>query len=380
MNVPFYRHQLTSTHAEAIVRVVGSPMLTSGAVGREVEGLLSKYFDVPHAMLVNSWTNGALACLLAMDLKPGDEVIVPAMTFIATANMVELIGGKAVFVDVDPDTLLISIDKVKAAITPRTKAVLPVHLYGQMVDIKALRAAVGPAIRIIEDCAHCFEGTLNGDRPGAHSDIAIFSFYATKNVTCGEGGAMITKDAALAEKLKVTRLHGMSAGAIDRFRSGTYNHWDMLQLGVKANLPDLLAALIPPQMPEIESKLAERERLAQRYEKALAGNNLIQLPKAVAGGKHARHLFVIAVPGTLRDPLMLALNGAGVGCTVNYRNVPTLTYFREKYGFTASSFPIAETWGAGTISLPLFPGLTDAEQDHVIATLKRELERLAASH
>lgn len=379
MNVPFYRHQLTAAHAEAIARVVASPMLTSGAIGREVEGLLCNYFNVPYALLVNSWTNGALACLLAMDIKPGDEVIVPAMTFIATANMVELIGGKAVFVDVDPDTLLLTPAAVKAAVTPRTKAVMPVHLYGQMVDIKALRAAIGPGVRIIEDCAHCFEGTLNGDRPGAHSDIAIFSFYATKNVTTGEGGAMITKDAALAEKLKVTRLHGMSAGAIDRFRAGAYNHWDMLQLGVKANLPDLLAALIPPQMPEIEGKLAERERLARRYETAFAGNNLIRLPKAVSGSKHARHLFVIHVPPKLRDPLMLALNGAGVGCTVNYRNVPTLTYFREKYGFAPSSFPVAETWGAGTISLPLFPGLTDQEQDHVIATLRRELDRLSAS-
>src|SRR5258708_30609713 len=152
--------------------------------------------------------------------------MVPAQTFIATANVVELLGARAVFVDVHPDTLLLTPASVEKAVTSRTKAVIPVHLYGQMVDMAGLKSALlaRPDIAIIEDAAHCFEGELNGEKPGRHSTCAIFSFYATKNVTCGEGGALVTNDTALYERLLQTRMHGMSAGAIDRFKLGRYRH------------------------------------------------------------------------------------------------------------------------------------------------------------
>ena len=373
MKVPFYRHQLSGGDAQAIVSVLESPILTSGQVGRDVEARLASYFDVPFAFLVNSWTNGAAACLLAMDIGPGDEVIVPAMTFIASANVVELVGARPVFVDVDPETLMLTPEAVAAAVTPRTRAVMPVHLYGQMADVAGLRRAVGPAIRIIEDCAHSFEAIRDGARPGAHSDAALFSFYATKNVTCGEGGALVTRDPALAEAFKVTRLHGMSAGAIDRYRGSVYNHWDMLRLGMKANLPDLLAALLPAQLDVVEDKRLQRVRLADRYLAAFANNPAIRLQARVPGAVHAWHLFAICVAPDLRDPLMLALNAAGIGCAVNFRSVPTMTYYREKYGYRASDFPVSELWGSGVISLPMFPGLSDAEQDYVIAVVLREL-------
>jgi len=376
MQVPFYKHQLRGGDAAAIASVLESPMLTSGNVGRAVEAELAAYFGVPHAFLTNSWTNGALATLLALDLAPGDEVIVPAMTFIATANVVELLGERAVFADVDPDTLLMTPQSAAAVRTSKTRALIPVHLYGQMVDVAALRAEFGPKIKIIEDCAHCFEGTLGDHRPGTGSDAAIFSFYATKNITCGEGGAVITNDDGLAEKLKATRLHGMSAGAADRFKSGAYNHWDMLRLGVKANLPDLLAALLPDQIKAAAAKLEQREMLATRYGDAFGDDPRIRLQRPIANATHARHLFPICVAPEIRDRLIQALNAEGVGCTVNYRSVPMLSYYATTYGHRPDQHPVSELWGQGTLSLPLYPTLAHKAQDHVIETLFQALDAL----
>ena len=187
MQVPFYRHSLAPENSKYVAQVLETPFLTSGPIGKEVEAQLSEYFGVKHSKLVNSWTNGAVATLLALDIGPGDEVIVPAMTFIATANVVELVGAKPVFIDCDPDTLLVTPELIKAAITKNTKAVIPVHMYGQMCDIKAIKEILpkDQKISIIEDCAHTFEAKFNGDRPGKYSDVSVFSFYATKNVTCG---------------------------------------------------------------------------------------------------------------------------------------------------------------------------------------------------
>lgn len=374
MIVPFYRHGLSSADAEAVGRVLDTPFLTSGQVGKAVEEQLTRFFGVPHALLVNSWTNGAVATLLALDIGPGDEVIVPAMTFIASANVVELVGAKPVFVDVSPDTLMPTPQQFAAAVTKATRAIIPVHLYGQMGDVAALRAALGKRtdIAIIEDCAHCFEGRLRGEGPGLHSDAAIFSFYATKNVTCGEGGAIVTRRADLAERLVQTRLHGMTAGAVDRFKQGGYRHWDMARLGTKANLPDLLAALLPRQIETIRERLPVRQALARRYEEAFAGTRL-RLQRQHPDADNARHLFTIHVPGSVRDAAIRVLNENGVNVTVNYRSVPTVAFYRQKYGYDERSFPVSQAWGDGTISLPFFPGMTEAEQAHVISVVKERV-------
>jgi UDP-4-amino-4-deoxy-L-arabinose-oxoglutarate aminotransferase len=372
--VDFYRHSLSADDAGAVAAVLQTPILTSGSVGKAVEAQLCDFFGAGFAGLVNSWTNGAVAALLALDIGPGDEVIVPAMTFIASSNVVELVGAKPVFVDVEPDTLLMSLPAMTAAVTARTRAVIPVHLYGQMVDMRALKAALAgrPDIAVIEDCAHCFEGTFDGEPPGRHSDIAIFSFYATKNVTCGEGGAFITNSEELYRTMLQTRLHGMSAGAADRYSRGGYRHWDMARLGVKANLPDLLAALLPKQIKTIREQLGDRTAMANRYEEALADTPI----RTVRVGKRAAsawHLFPIHVTPSQRDEAIAALNENGIGVTVNYRSVPTLSYYAEKYGYRPDSFPTSYAWGEGTISLPLFPGLTRDDQDYVIAVLKDKI-------
>ena len=326
---------------------------------------------------MNSWTNGAVATLLALDIGPGDEVIVPAMTFIATANVVELVGAKPVFIDCDPDTLLITPELVKAAITKNTKAVIPVHMYGQMCDIKAIREILPKdhKISIVEDCAHTFEAKFNGDRPGKYSDASIFSFYATKNVTCGEGGAIITNDSSLFERIQQSILHGMSAGAADRFKEGQYKHWGMEHLGTKANLPDLLACFLPEQIKTIDQRLALREEIAQRYEKAFLSTK-IRVPKVLKGVVHARHLFPIHVGPEIRDKALLVLGEANIGATVNYRSVPTMNYYTRKNQFSGDEYPSSLKWGNGTISIPLFPGITTQEQDYVIDVLVTKIDKM----
>jgi UDP-4-amino-4-deoxy-L-arabinose-oxoglutarate aminotransferase len=377
MQVPFYRHSLAPENSKYVAKVLETPFLTSGPIGKEVEAQLSEYFGVKHAKLVNSWTNGAVATLLALDIGPGDEVIVPAMTFIATANVVELVGAKPVFVDCDPDTLLITPELIKAAITNNTKAVIPVHMYGQMCDIKAIKEILpkDQKISIIEDCAHTFEAKFNGERPGKYSDAAIFSFYATKNVTCGEGGAIITNDPHLFERIIQAILHGMSAGAADRFKSGQYKHWGMDYLGTKANLPDLLACFLPDQIRTVEERLEVREFLAAKYENTLKSSK-IKLPKINPKVVHSRHLFPIFVGKSARDESLMALGNSNIGATVNYRSVTSMNYYKSKYGFLGTEFPSSLNWGEGTLSIPLFPGMTDSEQEYVIEVLLNKVQPL----
>ena len=377
MNVPFYRHSLTPNNSKYVEAVLKTPFLTSGPTGKEVESQLCEYFNVSHAKLVNSWTNGAVATLLAMDIGPGDEVIVPAMTFVATANVVELVGAKPVFIDCDPNTLLITPELVKAAITEKTKAVIPVHIYGQMCDVKAIKniIPIGQKILIIEDCAHSFEAKYNDERPGKYSDAAIFSFYATKNVTCGEGGAIITNDANLFERITQAILHGMSAGAAERFKTGQYKHWGMEHLGTKANLPDLLACFLPDQIKTIDERLYVREAIALKYENSLQESRIV-IPTIKKKITHSRHLFPIHVGLKIRDQALALLGEMQIGATVNYRAVPTLVYYFKKYELDRNDYPNSISWGEGTISIPLFPGMTEKEQEYVVEVLVNKIDKL----
>ena len=374
MNVPFYRHSLTPDNSKYVEAVLKTPFLTSGPIGKEVESQLCEYFNVSHAKLVNSWTNGAVATLLAMDIGPGDEVIVPAMTFVATANVVELVGAKPVFIDCDPDTLLITPELVKSAITEKTKAVIPVHMYGQMCDVAAIKAILPNEqnISIIEDCAHSFEAKYNDERPGKYSNAAIFSFYATKNITCGEGGAIITNDSNLFDRITQSILHGMSASAADRFKTGQYKHWEMEHLGTKANLPDLLASLLPNQINSIDSKLNDRHQLALKYEQAFGATKL-RLPKNLAQATHSRHLFALGVSASYRDQVLSKLAEFNIGATVNYRSITSLKYYQNKYKLDAKDFVNSVNWGGSTISIPLFVGLTESEQEYIIKVMVQEI-------
>lgn len=372
MDVPFYRHPLLKSDISDIENIIDGLFIGTGPVARGVEKQIAEYFDIPYALLTNSWTNAGLAALLAVGLEQGDEVILPAMTFIASSNIVELVGAKPVFVDVDPDTLLLNVDDACAAVTDKTKMIIPVHLYGQMCNIKGLRQTLNDMDRedilIFEDCAHSFEAKRDGYRPGTYSDLAAFSFYATKNIACGEGGAVITKHKHLYDALMKTRTHGMSAIALNRYEDGQYKHWDMDCIGCKGNMPDLLAAYLPRQIENIDAVLPKRHAVANRYRDAFDGGPL-HLQKQLKNCISAEHLFVIHVPPKIRDEAIYRLNKAGIALTVNYRSVPTRTYYKEKYGYTAKDFPISENWGEGCLSLPLYPTLPKEEQDHVIKSV-----------
>jgi UDP-4-amino-4-deoxy-L-arabinose-oxoglutarate aminotransferase len=243
-------------------------------------------------------------------------------------------------------------------------------MYGQMCDIKAIKEILpkDQKISIIEDCAHTFEAKFNGDRPGKYSDVSIFSFYATKNVTCGEGGAIITNDSILFERITQSILHGMSAGAADRFKDGQYKHWEMEHLGTKANLPDLLACFLPDQIRDIDNKLPLREQLAKNYINVLDPHKF-RIPKVSPNVLHSLHLFPIGVGKVNRDKVLSVFSEKKIGVTVNYRSVSRMSYYQRKYNLSEKDFPNSTLWGEETISLPLFLGLTETEQNYVIDVL-----------
>ena len=389
MAVEFYRHAIREEDVEACARVLRGTFLTTGPVCREVEKALASFLGVPHVLATSSCTAALEVGLRALGVGEGDEVVVPALTFVATATAVLHAGARPVFADVDPATGNLTPAGVLRAFTPRTRAVIPVHLYGQMADVEGIGAALRSApdrarpVAILEDAAHCVEGSLRGVRPGQASDGAAFSFYATKNLTCGEGGALAMRDPEAAERARRIRQHGMTASAAERYatppREG-HRHWDVLDLGVKANLPDVLAALLLGQIPRLAPQRARREEICARYDRAFDGVPLAKgwgRPAVLAEGVHARHLYTVWAPPGLRDAALEAFARRGIGVAVNWRALPRLTWFRTALGLAERDFPVACEIGARTLSLPLWPALSDAQADEVSAALVQVADELA---
>jgi dTDP-4-amino-4,6-dideoxygalactose transaminase len=371
MQVEFFRHSLNEDDIQAVAGVLRSTFLTSGPVGAAFEQKFSRYTGLTHTVALNSGTAALHLALLALGLGPGDEVIVPALTFIATATPVWHVGAQPVLVDVEPHTGLIDVAKVEAAITPRTRAIIPVHLYGALADMPALAAlARRHGLFLVEDCAHCIEGELDGIRPGQLGDIACFSFYATKNLTCGEGGALATHNPDLAKAALSLRLHGMSREAASRY-SGRFQHWDMTSLGWKYNLSDILAALLVGQLDRLEAQWQSRRHLCQLYDSRLDGIPGLDIPRRP--GKSACHLYTVWVPSDQRDHLLQELPKKGIGVSVNYRAMHILRYFREHLTYQPEQFPVALEIGRRTLSLPLYPALREDEVAYVAATLRELL-------
>ncbi|HYC64215.1 MAG TPA: DegT/DnrJ/EryC1/StrS family aminotransferase [Reyranellaceae bacterium] len=368
--VEFYRHDLGAPELEAIAGVLKGPILTTGDTVAEFEQKFAAYLGRKHALGVTSCTGAMHMALLALGIGSGDEVITTPMTFIATAAAILEAGARPVFVDVEPDTGNIDAAKVEAAVTKRTKAILPVHLYGLLCDMRALRAIADKhGLAIIEDAAHCVEGIRDGVRPGGLAEVACFSFYATKNLSCGEGGAMVTDDSELYEKLKMLRLHGMTKNANDRHREG-YQHWDMKILGWKYNMDNIQAAILLPQLERLDRKLVHRERLADRYTEQFGKLNWLQLPRLPEGTIHARHLFPVWLDAPLRDRMIKELHARGIGTVVNYRAIHLTSFLAEELGCKPGDFPVAESIGDRTISLPYYPTMPDAHVDLVCDALK----------
>ncbi|HAG51107.1 MAG: hypothetical protein A2X87_04505 [Deltaproteobacteria bacterium GWC2_42_51] len=373
MKVEFYKHNIGEEEIRKVVEVLHSIFLTTGQVVYEFEDKFSHYLGCQHTIGLTSCTAALHLALLAYDIGPGDEVITTPMSFIATANAILHVGAKPVFVDVEPETGNINAELIEAAITPCTKAIMPVHLYGQMCDMKRLKAIADEhRLKVIEDCAHCIEGERDDIRPGQLSDAACFSFYATKNITSGEGGAVSTNNSDVADKLRRLRLHGMTKGAEERY-GGKYQHWDMDILGWKYNMDNIQAALLLNQLERIEELMKRRQEICRRYEMALKNIDGLSFPRVLPNSKSARHLFTIWLDPNKRDSILWKLQENGVGVAVNFRSIHLMKYYKDTFGFEEGMFPAAERIGKSTISLPLYPKLTDHEVDFVIAKIKEAL-------
>ncbi|HEX7579329.1 MAG TPA: DegT/DnrJ/EryC1/StrS aminotransferase family protein, partial [Thermoanaerobaculia bacterium] len=291
MAVDFYRHSLGEEEKAAVAAVLDSLFLTTGQTVYDFEKAFEQFLGVPAVVATVHCTASLHLAMLAAGVGPGDEVITTPMTFLSSANAVVYAGGTPVFVDAEADTANIDAARVEAAITPRTKAIVAVDLYGLPADLVALRAiADRHALALVEDAAHCVEGRRNGYGPGQLADYGCFSFYATKNLTCGEGGAISVRDASKKPLLRQLGTHGMSKNAADRY-AGKYEHWDMDRLGWKYNMSNVVAALLTPQLPKLETRLVRREEICLRYEAAFREMPGVSFPVVSAGATSGRHLF-----------------------------------------------------------------------------------------
>lgn len=370
MKIEFYKHNIGEEEIKKVVEVLHSIFLTTGQVVYEFEDKFSHYLGCKHTIGVTSCTAALHLALLAYGIGPGDEVITTPISFIATANAILHVGANPVFVDVEPETGNINAELIEGAITKKTKAIIPVHLYGQLCDMKKLKEIANKHdLKIIEDCAHCIEGERDGVRPGQLSDAACFSFYATKNITSGEGGAISTNNSDIAEKVKRLRLHGMTKGAEERY-AGKYQHWDMDILGWKYNMDNIQAALLLNQLERIEERWKRREEICRRYEEAFKNIDGLNFPKVLPNSQSARHLFSIWVDPNMRDKVMWSLQEKGIGVAVNFRPIHLMRFYRERFGYKENDFPVAESIGSRTISLPMYPRLKHEEQEYIIDTVK----------
>ena len=366
---------------EEIAEVVDS--LRSGWIGtgpkvQRFEGMLADYLGVPQCRCVASCTAALILSLQVLGIGPGDEVLVPAMTFVASANAVEHAGATPVLVDSDPQTGLIDLDLAEAAITPRTRAIMPVHLAGRPVDmdrLSDLRDRHG--LFAIEDAAHALGAQWRGRMIGSFGNLTAFSFYVTKNLTTIEGGALVTEDPDVAAEVERLAMHGLSLGAWQRFSDKGFRHYEVVRPGFKFNMTDVQAALGLHQLPRLDEWIDRRAELWERYDQLLAGLPL-EVPAAPdPQTRHARHLYqVLVAPDSplTRDELLDALTARKIGTGVHYRGVHLHPFYRDKYGLTAEDFPVASSVSERTLSLPLSPKVTEADQDDVTSALSELLQ------
>jgi len=374
--VEFYRHSLSHDDKQELLSVVDSVFLTTGNVVKRFETAFATYMGSQYAVGVTSCTHALELALRSFGIGHGDEVITTPLSFVATANTIEYVGAKPVFVDVEASTGNIDATLIEQAITPRTRALMIVHLYGQMCDMKAIRKiADRHNLKVIEDSAHCVEGTRDGVKPGQVGDIACFSFYATKNLTSGEGGALVCNDEKLYDWLLQGRLHGMTKGAADRYH-GLYQHYDVPIVGMKCNMSNLQAALLVNQLGRLDDLLKQRAAIVERYEEAFSFLPTVTRHETLSGVHHAYHLYTIMVDQAVRDTFLHELQHQGVGVAVNFRPIHLMSYYRSTYDYKEGDFPVAERIGASTITLPLYPKLTDEEIAMVISAVKTAVKQV----
>jgi len=364
--IEFYKHSIGDEEIQHVTRVLRSLFITTGDEVTEFENRLASFLELPHTVAVTSCTGAMHLALLAAGLEEGDEVITTPLTFVGTANSIIMAGGVPVFVDVERSTGNIDPDAVESAVTGKTRGILPVHVYGQMADMDRLRnIADRHGLFIVEDAAHSLESKWNGKRSGHYGDFACFSFYATKNIASGEGGAVSTKTEESYELLKKLRLHGIDRSAVDRYTK-PFEQYDVTLFGWKYNMDNIHAAILLEQLKKIDRFRARRKEIYERYRTAFSEVEEIELHEIKEKAEHAYHLFTILVDESRRNRIMLELHKRGIALSINFHPVHLFTYYRERFGYREGMFPAAEEIGVRTISLPLYPRLEDDEVDYII--------------
>ena len=376
--LPFHRPSFGPEEEAEVIAALRSGWVTMGPRTHRLEAAFRELLDTPYAVAVNSCTAALHLGLIGLGIGPGDEVVTTPLSFASTANVLVHLGAVPVFADVEPDILTLAPDAAAALITPRTKAIMPVHLHGHPCDMDGLKElADSHGLPIIEDAAHAIEATFRGRRMGADSTAAAFSFYATKNITTGEGGMLITRRKDLAEQAEILRLHGISRDAWKRYGAEGFRHWDILLPGYKYNMSDILAAIGLAQLPKLEKFWVERRRLFHAYDAALAELPEIIRPAVRPDVRSAYHLYNIRVKVEqlrwTRDQVMAAIQAENVGLGVHFRAIHLHPYYRDQFGFRRGLCPVAEAASDRLFSLPLYPGLTDGDIRDVVAALAKVL-------
>ncbi|MBY4952237.1 UDP-4-amino-4-deoxy-L-arabinose aminotransferase [Pantoea sp. DY-17] len=370
--LPFSRPSLGEEELAAVKSVFESGWITTGPKNAELEEAFCQLTGNQHAIAVSSATAGMHVTLLALGIQPGDEVITPSLTWVSTINIITLLGATPVMIDIDRDTLMVTPELIEAAITPRTRAIIPVHYAGAPADIDAIRA-IGErhGIPVIEDAAHA-AGCYYKEKHVGQQGTAIFSYHAIKNMTCAEGGLIVTDDAALADRMRSLKFHGLGVDAYERHTHGRKPQAEVIMPGFKYNLPDISAAIALVQLKKLPAINQRRAAIAQRYLTELANTPFLPLAQPEWPHQHAWHLFIIRVDeaqcGISRDALMETLKAQDIGTGLHFRAAHTHKYYRERY--PQLSLPHTE-WNSDRIcSIPLFPDMRDEDVTRVISALR----------
>ena len=372
--IPFYVPCTDGREIAEVTEAIRSGWLTTGPKVARFEERLGRAVHARHAVAVNSCTAALHLALAASGVSRGDEVITSPYTFAATGEAILYLGARPIFVDIDPRTLNIDPLGVRRSVTRRTKVVLPVHIAGLPCDMDAITAiARKKKLKIVEDAAHALGAIFEGRPVGSIGDITCFSFYATKNLTTGEGGMATTGDAEVARRLRTLSLHGLTHDAWKRYtRSGSWRY-DVVELGYKYNMTDVAAGLGLAQLRKFGAMQRARVRLAHRYTRHLEREEAFDLPVEIEGSRHAWHLYILRLrPGALRisrDRMIEALRERGIGTSVHFLPLHLHSFYRRTLGHRPGDFPVTERESARAISLPLHPGLADRSQDRVIEAL-----------
>lgn len=384
--LPFALPEIGEDEIAEVVDTLRSGWVTTGPKARRFEQDFAAFLggEQVHCIAVNSATAGLHLALEAAGVGPGDEVITTTWTFTATAEVVRYLGADVKLVDHDPATLNIDPAAIEAAIGPRTKALLPVHYGGLAADMPAiLDIAHRHGLKVVEDAAHALPTTCGGALVGTlGSDATVFSFYANKTITTGEGGMLVTRDAELAKRARVMRLHGMSRDAFDRFTAKVPSwYYEIVAPGFKYNLTDIAAALGIHQLKRAHAFQQRRAAIAARYEELLAGLPLLLPPKPAAGDLHAWHLYAVRLTdeavdaGVTRERFIEKMFEQGIGCSVHYIPLHLHPYWRERYGLDPAQFPRAQHSYERIASLPIYTRMADADVERVAAAVRVALGR-----